>query len=88
MLRTIAARTALGARRRRASLSTSSSVPATPAPKSSFELDDENAYWAYELCPVLMQKLGPTLGVPIDPATLKIDTNVLGPRDIRDLCEW
>lgn len=47
--------------------------------------DQENAYWAYELCPALMQQLGPTLGVPIDPVTLKIDTNVLGPRDIRDL---
>lgn len=60
---------------------------AAVAAAASFWLtsDQENAYWAYDLSPTLMQTLGPKLGVPIDPSTGQIDKNILGPRDIRDL---
>ena len=47
-------------------------------------LDRENIYRAYELYPEVMKVLGSHLGVP----TLsngEIDTEALGPRDVRDL---
>jgi len=47
--------------------------------------DRENAYRAEEAFPAAVTLFGPYLGLPIDPKTGRIDRQILGPRDVRDL---
>ena len=48
-------------------------------------LDRENAYWTQDMFPSAISIVGPYLGLPVDPKTGRLDREVLGPRDVRDL---